>query len=114
MPKLTTPQIFAIILATLGVLGVSTAQLTDLFGAQATKYIVSASSLFTSILSGWLAIITGQNYQIQAVAKMVNDPTSPVQGVITTDTPAGKALAKSMPGAIGAAGSNTATELAKP
>lgn len=70
MKNLTTTQIFAIILVVLGVLGTSTAQLTDLVGAHDTKLIVSASSLLTSILSGILAMITGQSSQLAAVQAM--------------------------------------------
>ncbi len=68
--NLTPGQIFAIILAVLGVLGASTAQLTDLLGATEAKVIVTISSLLSSILSTILAVITGQGSQIAAVQAM--------------------------------------------
>lgn len=68
--KLNAGQVLAIVIVTLGVLVTSTAQLTDLFGAVATKYIVSASSLLTSILGGVVGILFGQGNQIAAVQAM--------------------------------------------
>lgn len=113
MNKLTTAQIFSISLVVLGVLVASTGQLTDLFGPQVTKYVVSAAGMLMSILSGISAIVTGQTQQIKDVVAMAKDPTSPIQGVITTATPEGKALASSIPGPINTAGGAGAIELAK-
>lgn len=113
MSKLTTAQIFSIVLVVLGVLVASTGQLTDLFGPQATKYVVSAAGMLMSILSGISAVVTGQTQQIKDVVAMAKDPTSPVQGVITTNSPEGKALAQSIPGPINTAGGEGAIELAK-
>lgn len=70
MNNLTRSQIFQIALCCLGVLVASTGQLTDLFGPQATKYIVSAAGLGVSVLSGIGAILTGQGAQVQAVQAM--------------------------------------------
>ena len=114
MHKLTTSQVFAISLVVLGVLVSSTAQLTELFGPEATKYIVSAAGLLVSILSGISAVLTGQGSQIRAVVKMAKDPASPVQGVVTTATLEGKAFVAFISGPIVTAGSVSATELAKP
>ena len=47
------------------------------------------------------------------MAQVAADPGSPVKGVITTSTPEGVALAKSIPGPlVAAAGSSDATKLA--
>lgn len=113
MAKLTTSQKFQITLCILGVLVASTGQLTDLFGPQITKYIISAAGIGVSTLSGIGAILTGQSTQIQAVVDMAKDPASPIQGIVTTATPEGKALAQSIPGPIVSAGTSNATELAK-
>lgn len=67
---LTMGQVFAIILAVLGVLSASTVQLTDLLGAPMAKAIATVSTLTMTILSSVLAIITGQASQIQAVQAM--------------------------------------------
>lgn len=113
MNKLTTSQKFQIALCILGALVASTGQLTDLFGPAVTKYIVSAAGLMTSLVSGVGAILTGQSSQIQAVVDMAKDKDSPVQGIVTTSTPEGKALAASIPGPIVSAGSTAAVEIAK-
>lgn len=113
MSKLTTSQKFQITLCILGVMVASTGQLTDLFGPQITKYIVSAAGIGVSALSGIGAILTGQSSQIQAVVDMAKDQNSPIQGIITTADQKGKALAQSIPGSIVSAGSSNAIELAK-
>lgn len=113
MNNLTLSQKFQIALCVLGVLVASTGQLTDLFGPQVTKYIVSFAGISVAMLSGVGTILTGQQSQIQAVVNMAKDEASPVQGVVTTNTPEGKALAQSIPGPIVCAGSNAATEIAK-
>lgn len=68
--NLNRGQILSIIVLVLGVLMASTAQLTDLFGPATTKYIVSASSLLVSILSGINTLLSGQGGQLQAVRSM--------------------------------------------
>src|ERR1700694_2310580 len=68
--NLNTNQQIAIVLVVLGVLTASTAQLTDLFGPLASKYIVSASGLLVSIFSGILGVITGQGGQLRDVQAM--------------------------------------------
>lgn len=113
MNKYTTSQKFQIALCILGVLVASTGQLTDLFGPQITKYIVSAAGIGVAALSGIGTILTGQQSQIQAVVDMAKDQKSPVQGIITTNDDAGKALAQSISGPIVSAGSNAANEIAK-
>lgn len=68
--NLTRGQLFSIAIVVLGVLGTSTAQLTDLFGPAITKNIVSASTMLTSIIAGISAMIGGQGSQIAAVQAM--------------------------------------------
>jgi drug/metabolite transporter (DMT)-like permease len=70
LKTLTPAQWFGIILAILGVLSVSTAQLTDLLGPTIAKTIVTSSGLLTSILSSLLVQFTGQGAQIKAVQSM--------------------------------------------
>lgn len=68
--NLNRSQVIAISIAVLGVLMVSTSQLTDLFGPTATKSIVSVASLLNSILGSTLAIITSQGGQVRDVLAM--------------------------------------------
>ena len=114
MNTLTRSQQFQIALCLLGVLIAGTAQLDVLFGQIVTNYIVSAAGLAVAAVSGVGAIVTGQGQQIQAVVDMAKQQDSPVQGIITSATPEGKALAASIPGPIVTAGSAQATALSKP
>lgn len=68
--NLNRGQVLSIVIVILGVLVASTSQLTDLFGATATKTIVSASTLLMSMLAGMNTIIQGQGSQIAAVQAM--------------------------------------------
>lgn len=68
--NLNRGQVLSIIIMILGVLLASTAQLTDLFGAAATKYIVSAANVIMSILAGINTILQSQGQQIVAVQAM--------------------------------------------
>lgn len=133
MNNLTRSQIFQIALCVLGVLIAGSSQLEVLIGVNATKAVVAFAGLLTAGVSGIGAIVTGPGQQlqavrdlakdnpqseagrsvVQAVVEMAKDPTSPVQGVITTATPEGKELAKSIPGPIVQAGSQAATDIAK-
>lgn len=70
MGNLTRSQLFQIAICVLGVLVTSTGQLTDLFGPQVTKYIVSAAGMCVAALSGVGAILTGQGQQVEAVQNM--------------------------------------------
>lgn len=63
-------QTLGIIIAILGVLMISTANLTDLFGPAATKGIVSASALLNAILGAVLAAMAGQAGQVRDVLAM--------------------------------------------
>ena len=68
--NLTRSQILALVICTLGVLTASATQLTDLVGPMATKIIISASTLLMSILSGWVAVLSGQSNQLAEVQAM--------------------------------------------
>lgn len=68
--NLNRNQIIAIVIAVLGVMIGSTAQLTDLFGATATKSIISVASLLNSVLSSILAVITSQGNTVKDVLSM--------------------------------------------
>lgn len=63
-------QVLAIILAVLGVLMVSTTQLTDLFGPHVAKTVVSVAGLMNSILASVLAIISSQAGLLKDVQAM--------------------------------------------
>lgn len=68
--NLTRNQIIAITLAVLGVLAGSATQLTDLFGTNVAKTMVTASSLVQTILASILAVMTGQTSQVKDVLAM--------------------------------------------
>ena len=70
MNNLTPVQIIAMILVVLGAISGGTAQLTDIVGPGLTKILVAVSGLSTTVLSGWIMIITGQASQIKAVNDM--------------------------------------------
>lgn len=61
----------------------------------------------------WSHLTKTDASKIAAVVELAKDPSSPVQGIITTNDEAGKTLAASIPGPIEAAGSNAAAEIAK-
>jgi hypothetical protein len=131
--SLTRSQKFQAVLCVLGVAISGSSQLEVLIGVAATKSTVALAGLLIAGISGVGAIVTGTGQQlqavrdlakenpqseagrsvVQAVVEMAKDPASPVQGVITTATPEGKELAKSIPGPIVSAGSSAATEIAK-
>lgn len=67
---LTGKQKLAIACAILSVLTVSTAQLTDMFGANIAKHIVSGAALINMMLNSILAVVTGQSNLIKDVASM--------------------------------------------
>jgi hypothetical protein len=68
--NLNGKQIIAIIAAVLSVLMISTAQLTDLFGAGVAKTIVSVAGLANTVINSVLAVITSQSAQVQSVLDM--------------------------------------------
>lgn len=66
----TPQQIIAMALVLLGAITGGTAQLTNVIGAGSTQIVVSLASLGTTILSGWMMIITGQSGVLQQVQAM--------------------------------------------
>lgn len=85
-------QVISICIVVLGVLMVSTAQLTDLFGAHVAKGVVSLAAIVNSILGGVMSVITGQASMIKEVAAMpgiepikVNAQANTTLAAIATD-----------------------------
>ena len=117
---MNTAQKLALTIGILGFVATGGTQLTDIFapfGSMApliVKEIVSLAGFVSGVLGIVLTFLTGQGSQIKSVVQMAKDQSSPVQGIITTATPEGKALAASIPGPIVTAGSPAATELSKP
>lgn len=68
--NLTNKQWLAIVMVILGVCTTSTAQMTELFGASAAKYVISLAGLVNTILAGVTAIISGQSSLVRDVAAM--------------------------------------------
>lgn len=68
--NLNGKQLIAISIAILGVLMVSTSQLTDLFGPTVTKSITAVAALLNSTLGATLAVITSQAGTVKDVAAM--------------------------------------------
>jgi len=61
----------------------------------------------------WSQLTKTPEAKIAAVVDLAKDSASPVQGIITTNSPEGRGLAASIPGPIESAGSSAATEIAK-
>lgn len=92
LKSLTSLQWLGIILVINGALIGSTAQLTDLFGPVAVKYIVALASLGNSIFGGIVTMISGQGTQVLNVKAMpgveniaVNEKANPVLAAIAMD-----------------------------
>lgn len=68
--NLNRNQIIGIMIIVVGVLGTSTAQLTDVFGPQAAKVVVSLSSMLSAMLGGIITLVTGQGSVLQQVQAM--------------------------------------------
>lgn len=90
--NLTLGQKLALLIATLGVLSTGGAQLTDIIGPAWTKIVLSTSTLSMSVLSGWVAVLTGQGSQIAAVRDMpgvenilVNEKANPTLAAMAVD-----------------------------
>lgn len=67
---MTSKQWISIVLVVLGVLTASTAQLTDLFGEETAKLVISVASMANSALAGILAVLTGQSSTVREVQAM--------------------------------------------
>lgn len=61
-------QIIGMAIVVLGVLMVSTAQLTDILGPSAAKTITSLAAMLNSILGGFMTVLTTDNAAIQDAA----------------------------------------------
>jgi hypothetical protein len=62
----------------------------------------------------WGMYVHTESAKVAAVAALAADPTSPVKGVITENSAAGRQLAASIDGTVVSAGSTEAAALAKP
>ena len=117
---MNTAQKLALTIGILGFVATGGTQLTDIFAPFGSmtplivKEIVSLAGFVSGVLGIVLTFLTGQGSQIKNVVEMAKDEGSPVQGIITTATPEGKALAASIPGPIVTAGSPAAAALSKP
>lgn len=85
-------QMLAIIITTLSVLAISSANLTELFGSQAAKLITSGANLMTAIFGGWMTIISGQGTLVAEVSNMkgvepikINAQANPTLAALATD-----------------------------
>ncbi len=63
-------QVLSIILAVLGVLMVSTSQLTELLGASNAKYVVTVAGMINSVLASIMAVISSQGGLLRDVQAM--------------------------------------------
>ncbi len=68
--NLNGKQLISIAIVILGVLMISTAQLTDLFGPKVAKSVVSLAALLNSILAGIMTVITSQTGTVKDVLAM--------------------------------------------
>lgn len=67
----TSPvQWLALILVVLGAITGGTAQLTDIVGPNLTKILVAVASLGTSVISGFVMVLTGQSNVVKSVQQM--------------------------------------------
>jgi len=84
------------------------------FGFDATTWAMILGSAFGLAATIWGAIAARQSAIVSQTATIAQDPNSPVKGVITTNTPEGRAMAQSIPAStIVAAGTTEAQSLAK-
>lgn len=86
--NLTPIQVIALTLVVLGAISGGGAQLTELVGKHATQMLVAFSGLATTVLSGWIMIITGQSALVRNVQDM------PGVEKITVNARASEALAQ--------------------
>lgn len=68
--NLNGKQVISILGAILGVLMISTTQLTDLFGAGTAKTVTTVAGLINTLLSSIMAVITSQGSQVHDVLAM--------------------------------------------
>lgn len=70
MMNLNTKQIISIIGAVLSAVMISTAQLTDLFGADMAKTVVSVAGMGNLVIQSVMTAITGQDATVRDVLDM--------------------------------------------
>lgn len=99
----TVLQILGTALVSHGVLGINGAMWENISGA---------ILMIAPVIWGMFAHTDAA--KVAAVVELAKQPDSPVQGVITTNTPEGVALAASIPGPIESSGTAAASSIAKP
>lgn len=89
---LNLKQGLSIVIAVLGVLMISTTQLTDLFGAGVAKTIVSLAALLNTTLGSVMAVISSTSQQIKDVSNTtgvepirINKDASPAIAALAID-----------------------------
>ena len=70
MMNLSTVQILALILVILGAITGGTGQLTEIAGPGVTRILVATASLATTIISGFIMVLTGQSSIVKSVQAM--------------------------------------------
>lgn len=90
--QINLKQVIGIVIAILGVLMISTAQLTDLMGAGAAKTITSMAALLNSILGSVMAVITSSAQTVKDASNTlgvepirVNENASPAIAAMAID-----------------------------
>lgn len=72
-----------------------------------------AAVIAALVVGAWQQMTKTDSAKVAMVMELANDPSKPVQGVITTNDAAGRELAASIPGSIESAGSTAAANIAK-
>lgn len=92
MNNVTPIQWFLILIAFLGALSGSTAQMTDLFGPTVAKDIASGASFLSGLISAILIPLNGQGSQVKSVRSMpgvediqVNRQANPTLAALAMD-----------------------------
>jgi hypothetical protein len=90
--QINLKQIISIAIAVLGVLMISTTQLTDLFGAGVAKTVVSLAALLNTTLGSVMAVISSTSQQFKDVSNTtgveplrINKDASPEIAALAVD-----------------------------
>jgi hypothetical protein len=70
LKNLSTVQILALTLVVLGAITGGTGQLTEIAGPGVTRVLVATASLATTIISGFIMVLTGQSSIVKSVQSM--------------------------------------------
>jgi hypothetical protein len=90
--QINLKQVISIAIAVLGVLMISTTQLTDLFGEGVAKTIVSLAALLNTTLGSVMAVISSTSQQFKDVSNTtgveplrINKDASPALAMLAVD-----------------------------